>query len=294
MNEDKSPQKKVDLNNYEDPIELSPKNLEIGLWLATHKKIIYKITIIILAALAAGFLIYSIYGYAYYFIFGREQDKSLQDNQAGIDLSAYRQQNIPLDLIIGQPKVINHDSGADYVVKMKNPNEKQTANFNFCFIKETEKVCGSSFVLPDEEKNILIIGSKIKGFGKVSFEITDISWQKIKAGEIPDWGIWRDSRLNFSITDVEFSNYSNNVNYLEFNITNNSSYGYFKTPLNITINQNEETVAVNRYILSGLSSKETKSVRLFWPEAANLGGSILIVPDLNILDNSVYKPYTAN
>lgn len=294
MNEDKSPKKTVDLNNYEDPIEVSPKNLEIGLWLATHKKIIYKITIIILSLVAAGFLIYSTYGYAYYFIFGKEQDKALQDNKAGIDLNAYRQQNIPIDLTIGQPKVINHDNGADYVVKMKNSNEKQMANFSFCFVKDDEKVCGSSFILPSEEKNILVIGSKVKGFSNVSFEVTSIAWQKIKAGEIPDWNSWKNSRLKFDITGTKFSNYGNSVNYLEFDITNNSSYGYFEVPLNIIVSQNEETVAVNRYVISGLSSQETKSIRLSWPEAANLGGSISIIPDLNILDSNVYKPYAAN
>lgn len=294
MNEDKSPQKKVDLNNYEDPIELSPKNLEIGLWLATHKKIIYKITIIILSLVAAGFLIYSTYGYAYYFIFGREQDKDLQNNQAGIDLSAYRQQNIPIDLTISQAKVINHDSNADYIVRIKNSNEKQSANFNFCFVNNSEKVCGSSFILPSEEKNVLVIGSKVKGFGSVSFEISDINWQKIKAGEIPDWNTWKDSRLKFAITDIKFSTYGNSINYLEFNITNNSSYSYFEVPLNMVIGQNEDAVAVNRYVISGLNSNETKSIRLSWPEAVNLGGNVSITPDINILDGNVYKPYTAN
>ncbi len=295
MNEDKSPKKEVDLNKYNDPTNLSPKNLELGLWLATNRKKIYKIIVIILSIFAAVFVFYSIYGYANYFIFGKKQDKDLQENIAGINLVNYRQQNIPLDLKVGQAKAISSNTGTDFVVKVKNPNEKQMATFNFCFYKNDEKVCAASFILPQEEKIVAILNAGIKvGNGVANFEISNINWQKIKAGEIPNWDNFKNQRINFSITDKKMVTYNNSVNYLEFKITNNSSYGYFEVPLIISSNLNDEIMAVNKYVIQGLNSRETKIIRFSWPEAASINGEILINPELNLLDNSIYRPYTSN
>ena len=101
-------------------------------------------------------------------------------------------------------------------------------------------------------------------------------------------------RLNFTISDPKFSTYVDNVNYLEFDITNNSAYSYFEVPLNITLNQGSEITALNRYVVSGLNSREKKSIRMSWPEATNLGGTITVKPELNIIDASIYKPYSIN
>ena len=295
MNEDKSPKKAIDLNKYQDPIDLSPKHLELGLYLATNQKKIYKILVIILGSLAAIFLLYSIYGYAYYFIFGIKQDKALQENTAGVDLVTYRQNNIPLDLEVGQAKAISNNAGTDFVVKIKNPNDKQAATFNFCFIKTDEKACATNFILPNEEKDVVIVNSNAKvASGPASFEIYDIAWQKIKAGEIPDWNTFKSQRINFLINDKKLITYNGSVNYLEFSITNNSSYGYFEVPLVITANLNGEAVAVNKYVIQGLNSQETKSVRLSWPETGSVNSEIIINPELNLLNNSIYRPYTSN
>lgn len=295
MSKVKSPKKSVDLNKYNDPTDLSPKNLEIGLWIATNHKLIYKILIITLAFIAAVFLLYSSYGYIYYFVFGREQDKSLEQNVSGIDLINYRLKNTPLELIHAPARAITNNSGSDFVVHLKNSNEKQVASFSFCFVGEEKEACGSSFILPNEEKDILLINSDVKiPSGLVEFKLKDIVWQKIKTSEIPDWNAFKNQRLDFLITEPKFSDYSNNVSYLEFEITNNSSYNYFEVPLNLVISQNDNILAVNRYVIKELNSKETKKIRLSWPEAANLTGKISVTPEINILNSDVYKPYGSN
>jgi len=295
MTEDKSPKKDIDIKKYEDPIDLSPKNLELGLWLANHRRQIYKLIVIILATVATGFLLYSGYGYFYYFVFGWEQDKILEQDTSGIDLAAYRAQNIPIDLLYSQAQIISNNTGSDFVAKIKNSNEKQYASFNYCFTSGTEEACGSDFILPNEEKNIILINSQIKAAsGPAGLEIKNVAWQKLKAGDIPDWNAYKAERLNFSITDPKFSSYGDSVNYLEFSVTNNSSYSYFTVPLDITISQNDNIIALNRYVIQGLNSRETKSIRLSWPEAANLKGTIEVKPNLNIINSNLYKPYSAN
>ena len=295
MSEDKSPNKKIDLKKYEDPTNLSPKNLEFGLWIANNRKKIYKFIIIILTAIAAGFVLYSGYNYFYYFTLGQEQDRSLSQDTSGLDLTNYRLQNKPQDMLYDHPVVISNNGGSDFFVHLKNPNEKQYATFSFCFTTTNNEACGTGFILPGEEKNLLLVNSNIKSAsGSAGFEIKNISWQKIKAGEIPDLSAFNKQRLNFAITEPKFSTYDDELDYLEFSITNNSTYGYFEVPLNIVISRGSEIMAINRFVIKDLSSQETKDVRLFWPEGANLGGTITVTPELNLMDSSIYKPYTSN
>jgi hypothetical protein len=295
MSNGKSPKKLKSINSYQDPTDLSPKNLEIGLWIATNRKLIYKTLIIILASIAAGFLLYSGYGYFYYFVFGQEQDRTLESSMDGVDLAAYRAQNTPIDISYNQARVIANNGGSDFIVHLKNLNDKQSATFSYCFKAAESEACGSNFILPSEEKDVVLINSNIKSVsGIANFEIKSINWQKLKAGEIPDWNTFKSQRLNFIISQPKFSTYGTNVNYLEFDVTNNSSYSYFEVPINIIINRNGEIMAINRYVLEGLNSRETKSIRLSWPEAVNLSGAITATPELNLLDNSIYKPYSSN
>ena len=295
MSNGKSPKKINNIDNYQDPIDLSPKNLEIGLWIATNRKLIYKTLIIVLASIAAGFLLYSGYGYFYYFVFGQEQDRALESGMSGVDLAAYRAQNIPADISYNQARVISNNGGSDFIVHLKNPNDKQAATFSYCFKVAESEACGNSFILPSEEKDILLVNSDIKtATGIASFEMKNVIWQKLKAGEIPDWNAFRSQHLNLVISQPKFSTYGTNVNYLEFNVTNNSAYSYFEVPLNIVANRNGEIMAINRYILEGLNSRETKSIRLSWPEAVNLSSTITATPELNLLDSSIYKPYSSN
>jgi len=295
MSNDKRSKKADNLDNYVDPTSLSPKNLELGLWLATNKAKIYKIIVILLAAIAAGFILYSGYGYFYYFVFGQEEDRTLEGGTVGTDLTNYRAQNKPIDLTYSQSKVIASNVGSDFVVHLKNSNEKQSATFDFCFKANGKDACGSSFILPNEEKNLLLINSTIKAIsGSADFELKNVAFTKLKAGEIPDWNTFKEQHLNFTVSEPKFSTYGDGVYYLEFNVTNNSSFGYFEVPLNITINNGSDVIAVNRYIVKELNSHQTKSIRLSWPEAATLGGQVVVTPEINILNSSIYKPYTSN
>ena len=295
MSDDKSPKNGIDLKKYEDPTGLAAKNLDFGLWLANNRKRLTKLLIIILALLAAGSVIYSVYGYIYYFVFGQEQEKIITGDTSGVNLAEYRLQNTPVDLQVSQVRVINTNTGADYVALVKNTNEKQFASFDYCFKTGVADICGAGFILPSEEKNIVSLNSPTKSLsGSANIELKNVRWQKLNAGQIPNWVSFKAERIKFNITEPKFSSYDGNVKYLEFDITNESAYGYFEVPLNILIKNGDTVVAVNRYVVNGLSSREKKSIRLAWSEVSNLSGTISVVPDIDILNTNVFKPYTSN
>lgn len=286
--------KKV-LNKYDDPINISPKNLEFGLWLAKNEKSIYKIIVITLASIAAGFLLYSGYGYFYYFVFGREQDKTMFGDSSALDIVNYRLQNQALDLQISGVKSLKNNNSTDFVARLKNVNLRHSANFDFCFTAQDQEFCGKSFILPGEEKDLVFINNSDEKLSVApQFNIKSILWQKINAGEIPDWNAYRAQRLNFEISTPNFSRYPDNLYHLEFTIKNNSPFSYFEVPLNMIIKKGSEIIAVNRYVIRNLNSGETRNIDFSWSEGANLGGTISIIPDLNILNQNVYKPYGVN
>lgn len=295
MTEDKRPKKIIDLKKYNDPTGLAAKNLDFGLWVANNQRNLYKILIIFLIIVASGLAIYASYGYIYYFVFGRAQDQALTQDVSGVNLAAYRLQNKPLDLQIGKTQALNTKTGSDLIAHLINPNEKQFAVFDFCFKSGENSTCGSSFIMPKESKDVVVINNSLKiADNQIKFELSNIRWQKLNAGEVPNWDDFKANHLQFNITEPTFSSYSNNISYLEFDISNESPYGYFEIPLNIIISQGEETVAVNRYIIKDFNSRDKKSVRLSWPEASGISGTIKVVPDLNIMDATIYKPYRSN
>ncbi|MEI6835743.1 MAG: hypothetical protein WCK59_02830 [Candidatus Falkowbacteria bacterium] len=295
MSEDKRPKSTIDLKKYEDPTGLAAKNLDFGLWMANNRQRLHKILIISLSILAGSLILYSIYGVVYYFTYGKNQDQILAQDNSGIDLAAYRAQSKPIDMILISAKAISSNIGSDFVATLKNPNPKQAAVFDFCFGSGDTKACGSSFILPSEEKNVLLLNSLVKlPTGPVNMEISNVRWQKINAGKIPDWNLFRTEHIKFNTGDPKFISYDKGINYLEFTVSNDSAYGYFEVPLDITILQGNEIVAINRYVVKDFASRTQKSVRLSWPEAANIIGVIKIIPDLNIVNDSIYKPYSSN
>lgn len=283
------------INKYNDPIQVSPKNLDFGLWLAKNEKNIYKFIVVTLSVISAGFILYSGYGYFYYFVFGREQDKTMFGDSSALNIINYRLQNQAFDLQTSAAKALRNNNGTDFVIHLKNINSRHSAIFDFCFTTSDGEFCGKSFILPNEEKDlILVTSSQTTSSGQPQFEIKSIAWQKINAGNIPDWDDYKKQHLNFEISGPAFSRYSDNLYHLEFTLKNNSPFSYFEVPLNMIIRRGDEVIAVNRYIVRNLNNGETRNVNFSWPDGAKSNGNISIIPDLNILDQNIYRPYGAN
>ena len=61
-------------------------------------------------------------------------------------------------------------------------------------------------------------------------------------------------------------------------------------PLNIALFDGDQLVSVNKYILQNFVSGEKRNIKISWPgNYRNIRAKI--IPDINILDNSVYLKY---
>ena len=308
MSKDKKLNPDQDLKRYHDGDGVSLGGMNFGLWLANNRRRLLTIVVILLIAVCAFFFIYSAYNYAVYFLAGNANDQSANESMA---LSP---RQVTTDLEIAAPQIFKGDEHYDLTVKLTNPNDKFSANFNYCFnpaglsadqtastatSTDAGAVCGSGFILPGATKYVLALGQDLGvNPDNLDFKITNISWQRFDAHQIPNWNDFSSSRLDFAVSDINFTPAASNnlsakigLNNLEFNVKNQTAYGYYAAPLNILFFSGAELVGVNRYLLTNFLAGESRAVAISWP--GNLRGvdRTEITPDINILDDSVYLKY---
>lgn len=292
MKKDKNHQDDIDLKNYQDASGVSLREMNFGLWLAENRRRITKAIIIFLILLSAGFFIYSSYSYFIYFVKG-------QSGKLSNEISLLSPRKVFEELEISSVQVFAVGERVDLAVKIKNPNEKFLANFNYCFTQEDREIaCASGFILPNEEKYILDLGREAEAKASFALLVKDIFWQRLNAHQIPDWDKFFDSRLNFSFADIVFSNSVDNslakrvdLNMLQFAIKNSSAYSYYEVPLDIMLYSGSELVGVHRYVLNQFLTGETRSVKVTWPGRVTNVSRVDIQPRVNIIDEHVYLKY---
>ena len=294
MAKDKNLDKDIDLKKYNDPSGLSVSEMDFGLWLSENRHKLLRILTIFLIVLSAGLFIFSSYYYVIYLSSGG--NTSLVTNNI---VSSPRQ--VTADLLIDPVQVFTGENSYDLAVKLTNPNDKFTANFQYCFTQAGQNLtCGDAYIMPGEVKYVLDLAQVISGTpGDIVFQTSHIFWQRIDAHKIPDWGSYASSHLNFVITNQTFTPAASNslsnkvgLNTLSFTVQDQSAYGYYQAPLDLLFFNGTTLVGVNRYDLENINSGETRQVNITWPGSLPGVTQTQIVPDINIMDPSVYLPYT--
>jgi len=284
MSKDKN-DNEIDLSRYKDSGGLSLNKLSFGLWFSEKRKLLNKIVIFFLVIISISLFSYSIYNYIFYFL-----NSSDDNNQSLVVVSSPKNQ--VADLIVSSPQTFLNNGSYDFSAFLENPNERFKATFKYCFkIDGVQFLCDNSFIFPSERKILTAFNKEINNLqSNVSLEIENVAWQRIDNREIPNWQQYLNERLNFSLRNINL-NTNNDLNNLSFEITNNSAYSYYEVPLNISFYRQGDLAGVHRHIVTDFAAGETRSIRLSW--IADLYGvnKTEIIPELNILDENVYKKY---
>jgi hypothetical protein len=286
----------IDLNKYEDLNGLSVKKMNFGLWLSENRAKIMKIIVVILIVLSGFFFIYSGYNFVVYFL----HNSSNADDSNATKISVVSPRNVVSDIIYGKPYVFKSGETYDLVVDAKNPNDKFSVHFEYCFnINEKQIKCSQGFLMPLEEKYIMALGQKVsEDTSAISFVVTNPSWQRIDNHSIQDWPSYASQHVNVDLENISLvpageSGLSEKDNFdsLEFTITNRSVYAYYEMPLNIAFYSGSELVGVNRYVLKNFLAGEKRSIRMSWLSSFSGASRTEIRPDLDLLDDSIYLKY---
>ncbi|MDD5527730.1 MAG: hypothetical protein PHO56_02015 [Patescibacteria group bacterium] len=301
INDQNVVKKEINLSRYDTDVEgLSMKKLEAGLWWAKNKKNLKIILIVFLLLIAIPSWAYTLYGFGSYLLTGMNADSQMINlfTQSKTVDQSYLDHIAAKNLILSPAGFIANDGKYDLYFQVTNPNARWWGTFNYCFAGlNGEKSCGSDFILPGEKKYVLSLSQVFSAApNDLSYSLANVSWKKINNHVIADWNQYRAEHLNFIINSEQFTPAANNassekvaLNALAFNLTNNSAYGYWEVPLTIVLTSGNRIVYLNHYTVSDFTSVESRDIKITWPGEIGDVTGISITPDLNILDQGVYK-----
>jgi hypothetical protein len=300
-NDKKNKKDDIDISQYDRFSGISHRELNIGLWIAKNKKKFIIAIIVILILLSAGFFLYSGYNYAYYLLEGKEYDQQLANELSKYDnsISEYRANNPLKSLEVNFVRSFKNDNKLDLVSELHNANGSYYANFEYCFVDgEKEISCDNDFIFPLETKYLLALAVDSNRVQNPEIRLSSVSWTRINAHKYPDWSQYYSNHLNFETSDIKFRPARQNplsekmsLDILEFNIKNNTAYGYWKVPLNIILYNNSRIVGVYKHVLEKFESGTKRSVRIVWSGSIIQADEVKIIPKLNILDSDNYIEY---
>lgn len=280
---------------YKDLGGLSEKHLDLGLWFLENKKKFKQLLIIFLVVFAASTLSYSAYHFGTYWFKGRLEHKQMLADMTNVRLGSdeLRQILAPDNLLFSFVRAFYVQGRLDFMAKISNPNPRHQASFYYCFEDGgKELACGNDFILPNQDKYLIQLAQDLtSSLSNLQLVIKDISWQRISAHQISDWDTFKSERLDLEIETQSFRLEGGNYN-LSFSIANKSAYSFYQLPLQIILFNNQGESGANRYIVSNFRSGEKANLSISWPAGTDRSGSAVILPDINILDDSVYLPYT--
>lgn len=291
------------VKRYKDQSGLTMRKLNIGLWYIEHKNILYKILIGFLIFISAVSWPYVIYSFAFYLSRGMADDQALLNDLVNSG-------RINHEAIVGlSPKELSFSSISmlsagnnkyDFFTRVSNPNGRHGAEFFYYFSvgdKNTKSLNG--FILPGESKYLLSLGNEFEFRPtNTQLKINGLEWVAIDRHKIPDWKNYNDSRLNISVSGVNFilsdqTGLSDKLklNNLEFTAENKSVFNYWDVDFIILLYGGSNIVGVNNYSLNEFMSGQTKQVSISWPGEIGRVGKIEIFPEINILNDNIYIDY---
>lgn len=291
---------KADLDNYSDLNGVTVKQLEKGLWWVENNKFIKRTLFWFLLSIGMIAWLFTVGSFLYYWGFSMAKDNQnfqnltttgLVNHQALVANTAQ-----PLTIASNQ-QVLNSTVGRyDFAIKVRNPNKDYYAAFNFLYLVDgTSTALQSDFILPNEEKYLQVLGYEAGNIANVELKILDVTWRRLNRHEIPDWAAYKNSHLNFLISEPKFYSSKDSglsekleMNSIDFTITNNSPFNYYLLPLNAYLYAFNQLIGVTMVNVDRFASGELRPIRISYPGSADNVDRIEIVPNLDILNNDIY------
>ncbi len=289
------------LKNYRDVTGLTTRELDFGLWYVKHRKQFFMMFIVVLALTAAGTIGYSVYQFSHYLLYGARQDKeNLLELSSSASL-ATNKINLGSNVSYSDAMVLaGQNNKVDLVAAVTNANPRLLVNLSYAFEVNGQRTpTVTDFVLPNDTKYLMVLNQSFASSTSASLVVENVTFTRLDRHRINDWDIYRSERFNFLIQNAKFitpleSGLSEklSVGQLNFTIINQGAYGYKTVPLAIVLKNQGRIVAINRYIINNFRSGETKNIQLGWPGKFPSINEVEVLPDLNIIDDSIYLKYS--
>lgn len=226
---------KSPLSRYTDPTgELSNRQLAFGAWYVNHKERMRAIFIGTLFACDAALMLFSLWGWGSYFLFGMEKDRTLAEMQIknAPDYARVHPKIEARSIQFKTPAI--YRSGPDRydaVIDAVNPNDRWVAQVSYRFrFSNGETGLEETVLLPQEARPIASFGYQASGFpsgGQIVIE--HVAWRKLNPHAIPNIEEYIADRKNFTFDSFSFIGATAEVptHRILFTIANNTIYSYW-------------------------------------------------------------------
>ncbi len=288
----------MDANVLPPDQNLSEKQLKFGYWFVTHKLQLKRGLEFALMAVSAGLFLFTIAMLVKLFLVEDTAFRAMQ-RQASQNLvnPAVIAARVPKPLSVKTSAALEGGKGtSDAYAEITNPNKDSWASWTGQFSAQGATTTPRrEFILPGETKPVVDLGIESPRLTGLKYEIRDLAWHRVDRHDIPDYAAYRDNRLRFDIKDVVFTSApspdgKSTVSRVSFTVVNGSAYNYWTVRFIARLYRGTSIAAVNTVELQAMKTGETRKVEMAWVQDLQAISKPEVIPDVNILDLSVYMP----
>ncbi|PKL72146.1 hypothetical protein CVV26_02880 [Candidatus Kuenenbacteria bacterium HGW-Kuenenbacteria-1] len=271
-------------------MSLSEKQFKFAYWFLNHKKKIRSsiiIGLIILNIILISFLIFKTV-----FYFKDQKNYQIMINSLSkdlIDYNSFKEKNKPKDLEVLLTKSIFSESQKyDTISQIENVNSQWVAQYDYQFIfNGQEGKIKTNFILPNEKK--FLLDFNFESLAKnpfVELKIKNVQWKRTRyLSKIP--------QIQFEIKNIKYypigiqitSDKKSNINQVNFEAINNSSYGFWETFFKVILYQDKNVVGVNIISAKQFLSKEKRNLSASWVNFLPNVTEVFVESETNILNS---------
>lgn len=274
---------------------LTKKQFEFAYWFSIHKKKIKSSIIIGLIILNISLISILVFK-AIFYLKDQKNYHIMIDSLSKdlIDYASLKEKNKSQNLaILLTSSVKSEKQRYDAISQIENSNSKWAAQYDYQFILDgKEGKTKTNFILPNEKK--FLLDFNFESLAKnpiVELRIKNVQWKRIKnLSKLP--------KTQFEIKDVKYSPIGSQIasdkkigiNQVNFEVTNNSSYGFWETFFKVILYQKEKIVGINIITVKQFLSQEVKNLSTSWINFLPLVTEVFIEPEVDILDSKNLMP----
>lgn len=284
--------------DYETPeYEQTEKRYKLSVWWVNNRALLKKIGLIIWAAIDAVLILFALWVIVDTYLISYESERALSFG-FGINQETRRQVNeysAPEPVIVSSDVSVfsTGDGRYDFYGTIENTNDDYWMEFTYHFAYsggQTDAQVG--YVYPLEQKPVIELAYESESRPtSATLVIEDYDWNFIDPHEIADFDAWRAERIDFDVTDSEYTtalDLEDVVGRSTFTILNDSAYSYWEPEFYVLLYRGGSVVAVTKTAIPEFMAGETRTIDQNWFGSISSVTKVEAVPEIQLFDSSVY------
>lgn len=273
---------------------LTTRQLELSLWYAKHKLTLRRVLSLTLLGFDVLLMLVALVGTIRLVSgYGRYQAMLRQLANPAVDFGQLREEFKPQPLGLSSVSALVSGGRGDLVATVSNPNEHFAAtDIRYRFSANgTPLPEQHTYLLPGDQRQLLSLGVDGVGPGSaVGVEILDVRWMRQQRADE-----FRAQRHTFQVFDPTVTTQplpgGSDTTVAEFRFRNGSARGFWEVNLAVLLYNGDSLVGVAATRVDQLQPLQDRVVTVRWVEPLPSATRIVVEPEVNVYDESVYLPY---